>query len=265
MRDSRDTRRQRQTENHYDTFPYEVGVRQSLAYESSQTTLGRFITEIKGGRVLDIGCGPGNLLVPLARRGNQVWGFDLSRHTLHLAAEYLRQSGLAQKVQLVQGSALILPFASGQFDRVFAVGILHHTPDAHAGFSELCRVLKAEGCAYLALYHKGSYYHVLYQTLGKVARWCEQNRLTALLINRLLILPLFLIYFVLGRLITHRRLQLPRWQELLNYFADQLLNPVVSFHTAAEIESWAHQFGMKVSEIGTAHAGALLNIVIRRP
>ncbi|CAG0971908.1 Demethylrebeccamycin-D-glucose O-methyltransferase [Anaerolineae bacterium] len=261
----RDTHRQRQTQSHYDTFPYEVGVRQSLVYESPHTLMGRFITEIKGGSILDIGCGPGNLLAPLAQRGNRVWGLDLSWQTLHLAVEHLHQSGQGSKVQLVQGSALVLPFASGQFDRVFAVGSLHHTPNARAGFSELCRVLNAEGRAYIALYRKHSYYHVLYQTLGKIARLCEKNRLLALIINRLLILPLFLIYFVLGRWIIHRRLQIPRWQESLNYFADQLLNPVVSFHTSAEIESWAHQTGMKISEIATAHAGALLNIVICRP
>ena len=47
----------------------------------------------QGGRVLELGCGSGRILVPLARAGHHVVGVDTSPHMLALACEKLATAG----------------------------------------------------------------------------------------------------------------------------------------------------------------------------
>lgn len=253
----------KQTQDHYDQFPYEVGVRESRIYRSTQTALGRFLAGIKGGTVLDLGCGPGNLLPVLMRKVDWVYGLDLSLRTLQMADKHVTGLAISNNYSLLQGNALHLPFGSQTFEVVLAVGILHHTPDAFTGFREICRVLKKGGSLFFSLYRRGGYYHYLYHTWGWIARRCERYPLTALLVNRCLFLPLFLIYFLVGRLIAHRRLEIPSMQVLINYFADQLLNPVVRFYTQDQVIEWVRQAGMEVESLTGAHFGALLMVAVR--
>ena len=59
----------------------------------------------QGGRVLELGCGSGRILVPLARAGHHVVGVDTSPHMLALAYEKLATAGpeVAARARLVQG------------------------------------------------------------------------------------------------------------------------------------------------------------------
>jgi SAM-dependent methyltransferase len=56
------------------------------------------------GDVLELGCGTGRLLVPLAQVGYHVTGLDVSRPMLDVAAGKIAQAGLQERVELVQGS-----------------------------------------------------------------------------------------------------------------------------------------------------------------
>lgn len=250
----------RKTRNHYDTYPYEVDVRDSAAYRSNRTHVGKFISEISGGTALDLGCGPGNLLPVIARRANEAVGLDVSRQSLRSAAQAV--TGLP--VTLVQGSALNLPFPDESFDWVLATGSLHHTPDARAAFREACRVLRSDGRAFVAVYSAASYYCFLYNTLGWLARGCERLSLTRLVVNRCLLLPLFALYLAAGRLIVHRKLAAPSYRQIVNYFADQMLNPVVTFHNRSEISEWAESAGVRIALIAFSHGRSLINFEIRR-
>jgi SAM-dependent methyltransferase len=64
-----------------------------------------------GGPLLELGCGTGRLLVPLARAGYDVTGVDLSPEMLRLARAKLDAAGLAQRVTLVQGDYAEAPLA----------------------------------------------------------------------------------------------------------------------------------------------------------
>jgi ubiquinone/menaquinone biosynthesis C-methylase UbiE len=74
-------------------------------------------------RLLDIGCGAGRNAVPLAHRGWDVVGTDLSLPMLTAAATRLEDAGLANRVRLAQASMDQLPLASGVFDLIVAHGI----------------------------------------------------------------------------------------------------------------------------------------------
>ena len=72
-------------------------------------------------RIFDLGCGPGNMLKRLARRG-LAYGSDFSLDALGFA----RSKGLQY---LLSSDSTALPFLSGCFDCVVALDVLEHIMD----------------------------------------------------------------------------------------------------------------------------------------
>lgn len=72
---------------------------------------------------VDVGCGAGRNLVPLAREGWTVVGVDLSRPMIDAAAERVATEGLSRRVYLSLAPMEALPVATGTVDLVIAHGI----------------------------------------------------------------------------------------------------------------------------------------------
>lgn len=90
------------------------------------------------GRVLEVGCGWGELAEWIAREtGADVVAVDLSPRMVELASE----RGIDATVADVQE----LPFADGAFDVVVAAWMLYHVPDLQRGLAEITRVLRPGG------------------------------------------------------------------------------------------------------------------------
>jgi SAM-dependent methyltransferase len=98
--------------------------------------LDRYVTAGPDLRILDVGCGAGNMAHHLARYG-QVTGVDMNSRPLEVA----RQRGL--RVQ--EGSADDLPFDDASFDLVTLLDVVEHVPNEHGVFGECARVLKPGG------------------------------------------------------------------------------------------------------------------------
>lgn len=62
----------------------------------------RNFAELCGGKILELACGSGRLLLPLAREGYTLTGVDTSAAMLELAQRGLAQAGIAGRCQLVQ-------------------------------------------------------------------------------------------------------------------------------------------------------------------
>lgn len=103
-------------------------------------------------RVLDIGCGTGNLAVAVRRRypDVEVVGLDPDPRALKRAHRKTARAGLA--VRLDQGYAQELPYPDAAFDRVLSSLMLHHLGRAaKAGMlAEVRRVLRPGGLLVLA-------------------------------------------------------------------------------------------------------------------
>lgn len=101
-----------------------------------------------GERVLDVGCGPGSLTIPAARKAGplgRVAGIDASPEMIEAAARKAKEQGLDIDFRVAPVEAL--PFEDGVFDAVLSSLMLHHLPDdlKAQGLGEIIRVLKPGG------------------------------------------------------------------------------------------------------------------------
>jgi len=101
-----------------------------------------------GTRLLDLACGQGWLTIPLAQRGFQVTGFDLSAELLKRAEQAAEQAGV--KIEWVRGDMRDLPNEwTDYFEYVSLTlsefGCFSDEADNQRVLDEVARVLKAEG------------------------------------------------------------------------------------------------------------------------
>jgi ubiquinone/menaquinone biosynthesis C-methylase UbiE len=96
-----------------------------------------------GRRVLEVGCGAGDLAVALARRGARVAAVDFSAHAVRIARDKARALGAAPA--LLVADAQRLPFADASFDAIVSCECLEHVPDPRALLRELARLLVPGG------------------------------------------------------------------------------------------------------------------------
>ena len=110
------------------------------------------------GRVLEVGCGWGELAEWIAREtGAVAVAIDLSPRMVELAVE----RGIDASVADVQA----LPFADGEFDLVVAAWMLYHVPDLQRGLSEIARVLRPGG-TFVAATNSRLHLHELRELVG---------------------------------------------------------------------------------------------------
>ena len=99
---------------------------------------------VEGLRVLDVGCGDGELSAWLALGGATVFALDLSEEALKLTARRAEAVGVRDRIHLLSGSFEDLPLAAASVDRVIGSLVLHHVDPGCAG-REIARVLTPEG------------------------------------------------------------------------------------------------------------------------
>ncbi len=107
----------------------------------------------EGERVLEVGCGTGNLWRDNADRipdGLALTLTDLSPGMLEQARA--RLAGLAPAPEFRIADAQSLPFGDASFDAAIASHMLYHVPDRARALSELRRVLRPGGRLYATTY-----------------------------------------------------------------------------------------------------------------
>lgn len=99
------------------------------------------------GTVVDLGCGPGWLVIKLARRapGLHVVGVDLSDEMLMQGEDNARRAGVSERVSFRKGDAQQIPFPDGSVDMVVSTFSLHHWSEPVAMLNEVARVVRPGG------------------------------------------------------------------------------------------------------------------------
>lgn len=98
-------------------------------------------------RILDVGCGDGQISRLLSATGSRVVGIDPTWNQISVAAE--RGGGAAY----VRSGAAALPFGDGSFDAAIACLVFEHIDDVDAAIAEIARVVRPGGRFNLFLNH----------------------------------------------------------------------------------------------------------------
>ncbi len=103
------------------------------------------VAEVGAGmRVLDVGCGRGEILAHCTERGATAYGIDYSSDAVRIASELTGQDGGGP---VIQADAKVLPFGSGVVDRVLMFDLVEHLHswELRQALAEAGRVLEDGG------------------------------------------------------------------------------------------------------------------------
>jgi SAM-dependent methyltransferase len=137
-----------------------------IADPSRQRALLDAVSGLDIARVLDVGCGAGQQLLPfVADCGAQGFGLDPARDVGLAGRQLFAAHAPAARVAFVRGSAERLPFSSGSFDLVICRLVLPYTDNVQT-LSEIARVLRRGGALLLKIHHPRFYLRKLAQGLA---------------------------------------------------------------------------------------------------
>lgn len=172
-----------------------------------------------GVRILEAGCGTGQLSIFLSVAQRTVFATDISLHSLRLGQKFKETNGL-ERVHFLQMNLFRPVFKPGSFHLVICNGVLHHTSDPYAGLKALSKLVKPDGYILLGLYHK----------YGRLS-----TDIRRLLFNVSERLPF----------INPRKNKNSDKTKQDIWFRDQYKNPHESKHTIKEILNWFEQTGFQ--------------------
>jgi 2-polyprenyl-3-methyl-5-hydroxy-6-metoxy-1,4-benzoquinol methylase len=111
------------------------------------------LSQLKGKRVLEIGCGMGLHSELIVRAGAKLVAIDISETSVHATKARMRLKGLGADVR--QMDAVEMTFPDETFDFVWSWGVIHHSAFTGRIVRQIERVLRP-GCeARVMVYHLG--------------------------------------------------------------------------------------------------------------
>jgi ubiquinone/menaquinone biosynthesis C-methylase UbiE len=115
-----------------------------IDYPAVSSLLG---TNLKGKRILDLGCGSGIVASKLASKGARVFGLDNSSTMISIA------SGRAPKLNFAVGNATSISFKDKSFDIIVSSLLIHYLENLQLIFNEANRVLAPNGEFIFSFHH----------------------------------------------------------------------------------------------------------------
>ncbi|MBN1522504.1 MAG: class I SAM-dependent methyltransferase [Candidatus Aureabacteria bacterium] len=128
---------------------YDYRITRSYEFEHKYITLDRWISEMKEKgftRILDFGCGTGNVSLHALRSGLSPVAVDTSLEMLKMIKKKIGN----EHSSFVRGDGESLPFRDRSFDAAVCMGVLHHIPDKVRAVKEMIRVVRKGGKIYVA-------------------------------------------------------------------------------------------------------------------
>ena len=104
-------------------------------------------------RVLEVGCGTGQLTNFLSVTNREVVGTDLCLNSLRLGQEFKERNNL-QRACFIQMNLFRPVFRPGTFDLVISNGVLHHTADPFLALATIGSLVRPNGYLLIGLYHR---------------------------------------------------------------------------------------------------------------
>lgn len=170
-------------------------------------------------KVLEVGCGTGQLSNLLGVSQRIVFGTDMSIPSLKLAQEF-KQNNKLERVGFYQMNLFRPIFKEESFSLVICNGVLHHTSDPSLGFQIISRLVKKGGYIIIGLYNK----------FGRLATNVRRSIFKVFNFRLKFLDPL-----LVGNNKSDIRKKI--------WFIDQYRNPYESEHTVGEVLNWFEQAG----------------------
>ena len=100
---------------------------------------------------VDIGCGPGDVMIRLARAlpDLHITAIDASAPMIALARGAVTTEGLSDRIELVQGYVPGVALKAHSFDAVLSKDLLHHVPDPSVLWKEIARLGRPGAVVYV--------------------------------------------------------------------------------------------------------------------
>ncbi len=200
--------------------------RDSLAWlraRAERSEFARLLNQAIPGdaRILEIGCGTGQMSLFLARADRLVVGADLTRASLELAVAASRRFRL-DRVLFVETDLHHPALRKGSFDVVYSSGVLHHTPNPRAAFAHIAQLARPGGMIVLGLYNA-------------IARIPLRLRRLVARLSGYRLIPF-------DPVLRDRKNEPARREAWLR---DQYQHPEEHSHTLAEVQSWFAENGVE--------------------
>ena len=103
-------------------------------------------------RIVEIGCGTGQMSLYLAHGDRLVVAADLTHASLALGRQAAGRFGLT-RVSFVETDLRCAGLQAGAFDVVYCSGVLHHTPDPRTSFARVASLARPGGMIVVGLYN----------------------------------------------------------------------------------------------------------------
>lgn len=107
--------------------------------------------DFKNGKILDSGCGPGFVIIELAKKFAECdfVGIDLSEPLLEIADNKNQKEKLNERVKFLKADVQDIPFPDNYFDLVININMLHLVEEPVIMLNEIERVLKPDGSFFI--------------------------------------------------------------------------------------------------------------------
>jgi SAM-dependent methyltransferase len=172
-------------------------------------------------RIVEIGCGTGQMSLYLARANRVIIAADLSRRALDLGRAAARRFAI-QSVRFVHTDLQSAGLKPESFDVVYSAGVLHHTPAPAVAFSHVARLARPGGIIVVGVYNA-------------IARIPLRLRRSIARLTRYRIIPF-------DPVLRERDTEPARRQAWLR---DQYRHPEEHRHTIAEVKRWFADNGVE--------------------
>jgi len=110
-------------------------------------------SELQYKKVLDVGCGHGEVEMALLDNDIDLYSIDLSYSVDNLYKRLINLNYAPKaRINIIQGNLCDLPFEDNFFDIIYADGVLHHTPNTYYSLGSITKKLKNDGKCFAWVY-----------------------------------------------------------------------------------------------------------------
>ena len=195
----------------------------SLEERARQGIFARLLDEQvpPGARVIECGCGTGQLSNFLSIHNRTVFATDMCENSLRLGQRFAREHRLS-RVRFIQMNLFRPAFKTGTFDLVISNGVLLTTRDPFRGFQSIASLARPGGYVLVGLYHKYGRLitdarRILFRMTGDRFLWLDPN-------------------------LRNKDFSEARKRA---WFADQYKHPHETKHTIGEVLRWLDETGLQ--------------------